>query len=505
MYLFIAFDLVGLVNSIESIVTIFSFLSLLIFLPSLYYTRRKKLREISNRVDIVFRSSKISDYDELDVIGLLREIDEIVASISEVAKLNRNFSIKELSKLNVLLNKFFENHFDKKISYVSFKIADIGLDLNNKNFVSKFISKRFKINLVYTNNLIMLTNNKIDSLNFLVLNTKETNEEYECEFDKIISIIDKLRNTEDKGKILNIAFYRSNYSIFKKNLYLKGRHKEKLDCAVDNANTSFILFKMLDIPYHTARLQNNLCNLYILKEEYALAENLINEAIKFYKSNDYPYEYYRALVSLSTIYEKLYNKTNEIDFLHKSIIKTNLVLEFYSLPMYKTQHIVLSIELSRRMFKLAIIEKDFEMIKECRRICIRLEHIVSLNKEDYLYIQIVKANFLIARYISEEYILNLRFLEELLGYLIKLEDFYLSINNTIELFNIYQEFVILYERLTKLSSKYNSSMVIHYRKLLNDVKQRMSSENVVKDMNISEVEEDTQLDMSYISFEFFSL
>ena len=48
-------------------------------------------------------------------------------------------------------------------------------------------------------------------------------------------------------------------------------------------------------------------------------------------------------------------------------------------------------------------------------------------------------------------------------------------------------------------------MVIHYRKLLNDVKQRMSSENVVKDMNISEVEEDTQLDMSYISFEFFSL
>ena len=127
MYLFIAYDLVGLKNTIDSIVTIFSFLSLLIFLPSLYYKRRKKLSEISSRVDIVFRSSKISDYDELDVISLLKEIDELVLSISKVAKLNRNFSIKELSKLNVLLNKFFENHFDKKICYVSFKIADIGL------------------------------------------------------------------------------------------------------------------------------------------------------------------------------------------------------------------------------------------------------------------------------------------------------------------------------------------------------------------------------------------
>ena len=232
---------------------------------------------------------------------------------------------------------------------------------------------------------------------------------------------------------------------------------------------------------------------------------MINEAIKFYTSDDYPYEYYRALVNLSTIYEKLYYKTNEIDFLHKSIIKTKLVLDFFSLPMYKTQHIVLNIELSRRMFKLAMIEKDFEMIKECRRICFSLEHIVSLNKEDYLYIQIVKANFLIARYISEEYEQSLKSLEELLEYLIKLENFYLSRNNTIELFNIYQELVILFDRLTKTSSKYNKSMLTHYRKLLNDVKLKMSNENVVKEININEVEKDTQLDMSYISFEFFSL
>lgn len=505
MNFFESIEFLAFKNTVESIGAVISFLGILIFIPKLYYIRKRKVKDISLRIDKLLISSKRTDYDELNILRLLDDIDEIVVLLCELGKLNIDFTINKLSVLNVILNRFFENHYDRRICEASLKLANIGLNLNENKFLSKFLSHNLNIITTYLNQLIMLENNKMDALNFMFLNTKESNEQYESEFDNIISTINVIKKTKKNLILQNIAFYRSNYSIYKKNLFLKIGDKQRLITSLENAVNSLNIYKLLNDSYNVARLQNNIGNLYILKGEFNLAEESIDDSLKIYNPIDFPFEYYRALVNLSTIYEELHLTTNEIEFLDKSIRNTKLALEFFNLSLYRTQNIILNLELSRRLFKLSIINNNFEKLSECMEVCKRLKFEVRLNKEKYLYISVIKANYLVLRYFREMNIMIEGVFEELLDYLYKLEDFYSSIHDLFELYNIYQEFTLLYKQYYDGSKSTYNNKIRHYINLHNKIKEELSKNITIETININEIKDNIIADKSYLGFEFFSI